>query len=110
MGCLFELFLEIVVEVVCEVVAEFYLELMSLIVPNKIITPKTKKIITLIVISLSIVLFIALICGAVLWGQDNNLVLRIVGKYMTLISVGIIVIQITLGVIFKIVQNIRRKS
>ena len=101
--------MEIFCEVVFEIVGEFYIELMMLIVPDKIITPKTKKVTMLIVTIFSIILFVALICGIAFWVQNENPSLNKVGKYMTLISAGIILIQITSGMIFKIVQNFRRK-
>ena len=110
MGCLVELFMEIVFEVAVELVISCYMALMMLILPNKSISPKAEKTIRVIVISFSAVLFIVLLCGTIFFIQDNNLILRKVGKYMTFISLSIIVVQVVSGIVFKIVKIFRRKS
>lgn len=107
MGCLVELFFEIFVEVTVELIGYCYIKLMCLIVPNKIVSAHTKRIIKNIVITVAALLGVILIIGLIFLIQEDLFVKKI-GKYMTYIPLSIMVLQIVLGVIVKIFNRFKK--
>ena len=107
MGCLFEILFEIFFEAIFEGIMWCYMKLMQLIIPQRTISNKTKTIIKNVITIVSVILFIILIIGALCWLQDD-LIIKHIGKYMTLIPLTIIVLQIFLGIILKIVSLFRK--
>ena len=107
MECLIELFFEIFVEGIFELFGYCYIKLMQLIVPNKTISKKAKRIIKGIAATIAALLVVFLIIGLVLLVQDD-LFIKTVGKYMTYISLAMIVLQIAVGIVVKIVSHFKK--
>lgn len=107
MGCLAEFFMEFVCEVIFEVLFEGYVSLMTMIVPDKDVNIKasTKKKIKNTVTTIAVISFISIVIGFISWVQEDIAALRPVGKYMTLIPLVIILVNITLGIIAKIISK-----
>lgn len=108
MGCLLELFFEIFVEGIFELIGYCYIKLMTLIIPDKTITDRTKKRIKNVVTTVAAVLGIILVIGLVFLIQDDPFIKNI-GKYMTYIPLAIIALQVVLGIIMKTISHFRRK-
>ena len=104
MGCLIEFFLEIVLEVMLEGLICVYIKLMTLIVPNKVITGRTKTCIKTAVTAVAAVLLLALMIGGCLWLADIPF-----GRPMVLVSLGVIAAQILLGNVVQIITKIQHK-
>ena len=109
MGCLAEFFLELFCELIGEPILALCMSLMTMIVPEENIKESTKKKLTNIVKTIAILSFISLFLGVIFWVQDEETELRPVGKYMTLIPLTIIVLNIILGIIGKIISK-KKKS
>lgn len=107
MGCLFELIFEIFVEGVFELVGNCYIKLMLLIVPNKTVSEKTKRVIKNTATTIAALLGVILIVGLILLVQDDPSI-KTIGRYMTYIPLTIMVLQITLGIIVKIVCHYKK--
>lgn len=108
MGCLFDLFFEIFFEGIFELIVYCYIKLMTLIVPDKMITDYAKRKIKNIVIIVAAILGIVLVIGLIFFVQDDHFIKNI-GKYMTYIPLTIIALQTTLGIIMKTIIYFRRK-
>ena len=104
MGCLMEFFLEIFVEGVFELAFYCYLKLMQLIVPEKSIPDKTKRVIKNTIKVIACLLFLIILIGLVFLTETHS-VLHTVGLYMTFVSLGIIALEIVLGIVFRIVSH-----
>ena len=104
MGCLIEIFFEIFIEGIFEIVWYCYTKLVQLIVPDKIISARVKKIIGTV---FGAVLVLALIIGLSLWVQEDPFIKNI-GIYMTYISFAIIVIQIILGIFVRVLKHFKK--
>ena len=102
MGCLVEL----IFEVIFQMIFDCYIELMQLIVPDNIVSEKTKKIIKNTVTTIASLSMAFLIIGLVLILPDDPSI-KIVGKYMTFIPLTIIVLQILLGIVVRIVKRFK---
>lgn len=79
---------------------------MQLIVPDNIVSEKTKKIIKNTVTTIASLSMAFLIIGLVLILPDDPSI-KIVGKYMTFIPLTIIVLQILLGIVVLIVKRFK---
>lgn len=109
MGCLIEflvLFVEIVLEGIVELIGHCYIKLMQMIVPDKMISEKTKKIIKKIVTTFAILLAVVLFLGFIFLIQEEPFIKNI-GKYMTYIPLGIIALQVSVGILVKIIGRFR---
>lgn len=106
MGCLVEMIAEVFVEGFFELIGYCYIRLMTLIIPDKQITEKTKNRLKRCIKVFAAILGIALIVGLIFLIQDD-LVIKNIGKYMILISLSIIGLQIFLGMIVKIITRVR---
>ena len=109
MGCLFELLFEFVVTIFFELSVKSYMGLMQLIIPDKIISEKAKKMLKNVVTTVCALSLCTLIVGVVLFVQREKEALRIVGKYMTYIPLGIIIGQIALGILVHIISYFRER-
>ena len=107
MGCLLELFFEIFAEGLVELIGYCYIKLMQLIVPNKAGSVKAKRIIKGMATVIAALLIVVLPVGLVLLAQDDHLI-KTIGKYMTYIPLAMIVLQITAGIVFKIVSHCKK--
>lgn len=107
MGCLLEFLFEFVLEGVIELLGYGYIKLMTLIVPDKAITEKTKKKIKTAVTAVAADLVVVLIIGLTFLIQSDP-VIKIIGKYMTFIPLGIMAVQIILGIIVQIVSRLKK--
>ncbi len=104
-------FLEFVVEIILEGVIKliglFYIKVMQLVVPNKTVSKKAKRIIKYIATTVAVLLSVALIIGLILLMQDDPFIKNI-GKYMTYIPLILMVLQITVGIMLKIVEHFKK--
>ncbi len=107
MGCLFELFFEIIFEGIIELIGYCYIKLMQLIVPNKIVSEKTRGIIKYSVTTIAALLGIVLIIGLILLIQDDP-VAKNFGRYMTYIPLAIMGLQILLGICIRIFSYLKK--
>ena len=107
MGCLIELIFEIFVEGIFELIGYCYIKLMQLIVPKKTVFEKTKKIIKGIATTIAALLVVFSIIGLVLLEQDDPFV-KTIGKYMAYISLAMMVLQITVGIVLKIINHSKK--
>lgn len=99
MECLFEFFVEVIGEFVIEGIMYLYMWMMNLIIPGKMMSPKTEKRIRRIVTCYAAILIIALIVGAVILAATD---LVILGRYLTFIPLSLIALQFVLGIAFRI--------
>ena len=104
MGCLMEFFLEVFVEGIFELAFYCYLKLMQLIVPEKSISEKSKRVIKNTIKVIACLLFLTVLVGLVFLTETHT-VLHTVGQYMTFIPLGIIALEIVLGIVFKIISH-----
>ena len=107
MGCLLEFITEIVAEGVIEFFAYCYLQMMLLIVPDKAVTEKTKKITKIIATTMAAVLLVALIVGLGLFVQEDPATINI-GKYVLAVSLSVIVLQVLLGAAMRIADRFKK--
>lgn len=107
MGCLLELFFEIFVEGVLELIGHCYLKLMLLIVPSKTVTAREKKVLKNTVTTIAGILALVTVIGVILLIQDDP-ILKGIGRYMTYIPLTIMALQISLGVIMKLIGYFRK--
>ncbi|MBP3414300.1 MAG: hypothetical protein J6L81_03755 [Clostridia bacterium] len=107
MGCIAELFFEIFVEGIVELIGYCYIKLMQLIVPDKTVPEKAKKIIKNTVTTISALLGIVLIIGLIFLLQDDPF-MKSIGRYMTYIPLGIMLVQIVLGIVVKAVNSLKK--
>ena len=107
MGCLLELFFEIFGEVIFELIGHCYIKLMHLIVPDKTVSEETKKTIRNIATTFAALLAIVLVIGFILLIQDDPFIKNI-GKYMTYIPLGIMALQVLIGILVKIVGHFKK--
>lgn len=107
MGCLLELIFEITVEGIIELIGFCYIKLMQLIVPNKTVSEKAKRIIKIIVTTIAALVGIVLIVGLIFFVQDDPS-LKNIGKYMTYTSLAIMALQIVSGIVVKVVGHFKK--
>ena len=105
--CVLELFFEIFVEGIFELIGHCYIKLMQLIVPDKIVSEETKKTIRNIATTFAALLAIVLIIGFIFLIQDDPFVKNI-GKYMTYIPLGIMALQVLIGILVKLVGHFKK--
>ena len=107
MGCLLELFFDIFIEGTIELIGYCYLKLMQLIVPNKAVSEKVKRTIRIAATTVAVLLGVALIFGLIFLIQDDPTI-SITGKYMTHISLTLMLLQIAVGIIMKVVSHFKK--
>ena len=103
MGCLFELLFEFVFELIVELVGTVYIRLMTLFVPEHQFNKSLKKRIENGVEVFAVLLLLCAIIGFFMFLQPPYAV-KIAGAYLLFIPLGIIVIQIIAGIIYRIVR------
>lgn len=101
MGCLGEFFFELFAEGLFELISYCYFKLMQMIVPSRTFTEKTTKTMKKIAAVLAAVLLFAVIIGITLL-TDTDPQISTVGKYITYISMAVIVAQLILGIVLKL--------
>lgn len=101
MGCIIEFFVELFVEGIFELFGYCYIKLMHLIVPNKTVSKKSKRIMKGIAATFAALLAVALLIGFILFVQDDPSI-KTIGRYMTYISLALMVLQIAAGIVVKI--------
>ena len=99
--------LEIFVEGIIELFGYCYIKLMQLIVPNKTVSEKAKRIIKGIATTIAALLVVFIIIGLVLLVQDDPFV-KTVGRYMIYIPLTMIILQIAAGIVVKIVNHFKK--
>lgn len=107
MGCLIELIFDIFVEGIIELIGYCYIKLMQLIVPSKAVTDKTKRVVKIVATTVAAVLAITLIVGLFLIIQEDPLI-HLIGEYLVFIPLSIMVLQISLGIVAKIISHFRK--
>ena len=109
MGCLLEFFIEVFVEGIFELAFYCYLKLMQLIVPEKSVTEKAKRVIKNTIKVIACLLFLTVLVGLVFLTETHS-VLHTIGKYLTFIPLGIIALEIVLSIVFKLVSHCKTKK
>lgn len=107
MGCLLEFITEIVAEGVIEFFVYCYLQLMQLIVPDKAVSEKAKKIAKIIATTIAVVLFVAAIVGLGFFVQEDPVASNI-GKHVLAVSLSVMALQVLLGITMRIVGRFRK--
>ena len=107
MGCLLELFFEIFLEGLFELTFYAYLKLTHLIVPEKHITETAKQVIKKTITAVSCLLIVVIIVG-LCFLADGHGPLNVVGRYLTFVPLGIIALEIVLGIVFKLVSRTKK--
>ncbi len=107
MSCLIELFIEVFIEGTIELIGYCYIKLMQLIIPNKTASEKAKTVIKCIATAIAVLLALSLIVGLILL-MPNNPAVKTVGKYMIYVSLAMIALQITAGIVMKIVNHCKK--
>ena len=80
---------------------------MQLIVPNKTVSEKAKRIIKNTATTIAALLGVVLVIGLIFLVQDDSFI-KAIGKYMTYIPLTLMVLQITAGIALKIVNHFRK--
>ena len=101
MGCLLELVGDMVVDV--------YLEMMCWILPEKKWSEKTRFILEVLVSLFAVLLFICIVFGILLQQQDGE-VARTAGRYMAVVPLAIIGVQIIAGIVIRLIVKRKRKN
>ncbi len=104
MGRLLELVFEVFFEGLVELVGYVYIKLMTMIVPEKAISERVKHGLKVAVTTFSAILMIVLIVGLILLIQEDPGIKNI-GRYMTWIPLGIMGIQVGLGILVKFLSR-----
>lgn len=108
MGCFFELIFELLISVVAEIISLIYLKITSLFVTEAVSSEKTKKKISDVVTTISVLELVVLLIGMfLLLPPDSEL--KLIGKYMTLVPLVMIGFQILLGSIVKVAKFIKKR-
>ena len=107
MGCLLEMFFEIFFEGIVELFGYCYMKLMQLIVPNKMVSEKTKRRVKQTATTIAALLAVVLIIGIVFAIQEDPF-FKNIGKHITYISLAIIVLQVFLGILVRIVSHFKK--
>ncbi len=107
MGCLLEFCLELFFEVFIELIGHCYIKLMQLIVPQKVISDKTRIVIKRAVTIAAVLLAVVFILGIILFLQADPAV-KTVGRYITHTSLIVVAAQIALGIAVKIIEHYRK--
>ena len=102
-----ELIVEFLGEIFIEVFMTFFMWLMQLIVPEKVLREKAEKTLRKAVTVFSAILFIALVIGVILLVQEDEKI-KIIGRFLTYIPLAIIIIQIVSGIILKLVNDFKK--
>lgn len=97
MGCL----IEFIFEVIGEAILEGWMALMQWCVPRKSLSHKVSFVLRTFVNIFSVVLLCMLV-GLIMWVSEDRLITQI-GKYMLLICLGISAVQISLGLIVRLI-------
>lgn len=101
MGCLFEL----IFEVIFEGMIEGWVALGQMIVPEKTLGSKARRVLKGIAFTVSALCFLSIFFGGIMWLVDDAPMEREVGKYMVLIPLILAGVQILLGIIVKIIEK-----
>ena len=108
MGCLLELLFEVVFEILLEVIFAIYTKLMTLFVPEHQFSPRLKERIKKGITAFAALLLLCALVGFFMFLQPPSLV-KTIGAYMLFIPLGIIAVQIVVGIICRIVEVFKKK-
>lgn len=110
MECLFEFFIEIIGEAFIECMMYFYMWLMRLIIPDKVLSEKTQKRVRQAVTAYAALLLICLIVGIIVLLVTLETEYKIIGQCMTFIPLGLMAFQFVLGIAFRIYLTAKKKK
>ena len=109
MGCLFELVFTFIFEIVVEVVITVYIKLMTLFVPEHQFDEKLRERIKDGVTVFAVLLFLCSFIGFFLFLQPPSLT-KTIGAYMLFVPLGMMGVQIVVGIIYRIIKAMRKKA
>lgn len=110
MECIAELFFEIFFEAAVEGIFYLYLWLMSLAIPEKSLSEKTKNKAKKIIKVYCAILILVIIAGLILIAcSDGPGFVETLGRYLTFIPLALTGAQIMLGIVFRIIAAVRKK-
>jgi hypothetical protein len=107
MGCVFEIFIEMLIEGILNLVMFVYLKLAHVLVPTKKITKKTESKIKNVIATISVLLVLTIFWG-ILFLLPDDAAFNTIGKYMTLIPLSIIGLQVVLSIFVMIAKLAKR--
>lgn len=111
MGCLFELLFEAIFELffkgLFEAIGFFYLKLIHLFFPKKMLSKKEEAKIKFVAKLFVLFLIIAFILGIIFMFQTDPTIKNI-GKNTAFISLAVMVLQFALGIILKIIEHFKK--
>ena len=105
MGCLLEFMTDILFEGIVEFFGYCYLQLMQMIVPDKAVSERTRRVVRFIAKTMAAVLFIAVLIGLCFFVQEDPAASDI-GKYVLLISLSVMALQVLLGVMMRLIGRL----
>ncbi len=108
MGCVIEFLIEFFVEILLEGILYGWFALMQLIVPERYVNDRFKRIVKIIVGIITALLFIGMIIGIVFMFYDD-LGLQELGFYIFFVALGVSIAQIAAGIIVRILAKIKEK-
>ena len=109
MGYLFEFLFELVFEITAELVLAIYIKLMTWAVPEHKFDERLREKIKKGVTVFAALLFLSSLIGFFLFLQPPSIT-KTVGAYMLFIPLGIMGVQIILGIVCQIVNTIKKKK
>ena len=108
METFFQIFFEIFGEAAIGLLARFLIELIQLVSPGKKVSEKTKQTIEKIISMFSTLLVVVLMLGLLILVGTEDLVMKNIGNYMTLIPLSIIALQVVVGIFAKIIKEFKK--
>ena len=110
MGCLMEILFEVLLEGVLELVMYLYTKLVSIFIPEKVISEKTRKVVKVVAVVFCTIMICCLVCGIFLFLAPENSTEHTVGAYMTFIPLTVLGIQIVLGIALLVIKAIKKRG
>ena len=104
MGCLLEFFFQLFIEGTVTLVMSVYLKLSSSLIPSAVQSEKVKAKIKNIITTISVLEVLFLFLG-ILFLLPDDPTFNIIGRYMTIIPLSIIILQLIIGITFTIIKN-----
>ena len=109
MGCLFHLFFDIIADGLMDWMSRCCVNLILLVLPSRLHSERNIRIISNAMTVVEIALYVALLVGVIMLFQNGALTRRI-GRYLTAISLVLLLLPIVLWGIVSLIQDIKIKK
>lgn len=111
MGCLFEFIFELVGEILFELTCSGYIYLMTLVTRNAALPETRRKKVENIVKTFSVLLLLGVVIGLILvLIPECTSEVRAVGRWLLIVCLSFIGLQILAGILAKIVSALHKKK